>query len=189
SAFFRVALLWSFSKWVPSLTFSIVPIKNMFAFSINLLISGVLDVIVANMRTLLIGKFYAPADLGFYTQANRLMRIPADTLTSIVRNVTYPILSTIQGNIEQLKQAYRKIIGVALFLVFPLMLGLMAMGDHLVFVLLGEKWLQSIEYFRLMCLIGAIIPLYSINQNLFLVRGNSKMFLKVNIAKRVVSIT
>src|SRR5690606_7391872 len=113
ASLFRVVLLWSFSKWLPSLSFTIAPIKNMFGFSINLLVSGVLDVIVANLRTLLIGKFYTRSDLGYYTQASRLMRIPADTLTSIVRNVTYPVLSTIQDNIEQLKQAYRKIIGMA----------------------------------------------------------------------------
>src|SRR5690606_5929818 len=134
-------------------------------------ISGVLDVIVSNIQTLLIGKYYTRVDLGFYTQARRMERIPSSTLTSVIRNVTYPVLSTIQENVEQLKQAFRKVIGVAFFLVFPLMLGLMAMGDNLVYVLIGEKWAPSIEYFRLMCLIGALMPLYSINLNLFLIRG------------------
>src|SRR5690606_10950570 len=135
-----VVLLWMFSKWTPSLSFSITPIKNMLGFSVNLLASGVLDVIVSNIQTLLIGKYYSRMDLGYYTQASRLERIPANTITSMVRNVTYPVLSTIQDNVEQLKEAFRKVIGVACFIVFPLMLGLMAMGENLVYVLIGEKW-------------------------------------------------
>src|SRR5690606_10312200 len=88
AAFFRVVLLWLFSNWTPSLSFSVVPIINMFGFSINLLASGVLDVIVSNIQTLLIGKYYTRMDLGYYTQANRLERLPANTITSMIRNVT-----------------------------------------------------------------------------------------------------
>lgn len=188
ASFLRVALLWNFSKWHPSLNFSFEPIKKMLPFSINLMFSGVLDVIVTNIQTLLIGKFYTRADLGYYTQAKRLESIPSNTLTAIVRNVTYPILSTIQDNVEQLKQAYRKIIGVTLYFVFPLMVGLMAAGDNLISVLFGPKWAPAVDYFIPLCLMGAIFPLYSINLNIFLVRGRGDIFFKVNVAKRIVTL-
>src|SRR5690606_24951807 len=81
-----------------------------------------------------------------------------------------------------------RIIGMAFFVVCPLMLTFMAVADNLVEVLIGEKWLESVGYFRLLCIVGAILPLYSINQNLFLVRGNSRTFLKVNIIKRFVTL-
>lgn len=188
ASFLHVALLWSFSKWLPSFSFSVKPIKTLFAFSSNLLVSGLLDVIASNIQTLLIGKIYTKADLGFYTQAKQLSGIPSSTITSIVRNVTYPTLSAIQENKEQLKQAYRKVIKISIIAVTPLMLGLMSVGDSLIPLILGDKWMPSVDYFMLLCITGAIFPLYSINQNIFLVRGNSKLYLKISVVKRVITL-
>ena len=188
ASFLRVTLLWAFSKWLPSLSFSFAPIKKLFAFGGNLLVSGMFDVIASNIQTLLIGKFYTKADLGFYTQGKQLSSIPSQTLTTIVRNVTYPTLSVIQDNKDQLKQSYKKVIKIAVFVVFPLMLALMVIGDHLIPFVLGEKWKPAVNYFMLLCITGAIFPLYSINQNIFLIRGNSKLYLKVSIVIRIITL-
>jgi len=185
----RVILLWLYSNWRPSKSFTIKPIKELFSFSSNLLLSGIFDVIASNIQTLLIGKFYSQASLGFYSQAKLLANLPSQTLTSVIRNVTYPTLSEINNkNTLQLKNSYRRIIKIAIFIIFPIMLGFIAIGDRLIPLVLGDKWIPSIEYFMLFCLIGAIYPLYSISQNIFLVQGNSKLFLKVSIAKRVITL-
>lgn len=188
ASFFRVVLLWRFSNWLPSFSFSFKPIKELFVFSGNLLLSGIFDVIVSNIQTLLIGKFYSKAALGFYTQGKQLSSLPAQTLTSIVRNVTYPTLSVIQDNVDELRGAYRKIIKMAVFVIMPLMLGLLAVGNNLIPFVLGDKWIPSVSYFMLLCITGAFFPLYSIGQNLFLVRGNSKLYLKVSILKRIIAL-
>jgi teichuronic acid exporter len=184
ASFLRAAFIWTFSKWMPSLMFSIASIKEFFAFSSNLLMSGLFDVIASNIQTLLIGKFYSRAELGFYSQAKQLSNLPSQTLTSVIRNVTYPTLAKMQDSKEQIKQAYKKIIRISIIGVFPLMIALMAAGDNLIPFVLGEKWMPSSLYFMVLCAAGAIFPLYSINQNIFLVTGNSKLFLRVSIAKR-----
>jgi O-antigen/teichoic acid export membrane protein len=185
ASLFRGLLLWIYSKWRPSLHFSLRPILEMLPFSINLLISGIFDVLVTNIQTLLIGKFYSKKDLGYYTQARRIEGIPSSSLTSIVRTVTFPVLTNIQDDVDNVKLAYRKIIQISFFFVFPLMLGLISMADNLIISLLGDQWKPSIGYFRILCITGAIFPLYSINLNIFLVRGKSKLYLKVNILKRI----
>ncbi|REG77488.1 lipopolysaccharide biosynthesis protein [Algoriphagus antarcticus] len=187
ASFLRVIFLWVFAKWVPSLSFSFKPIRILFAFSGNLLLSGMFDVIASNIQTLLIGKFYTKADLGFYTQGKQLSVIPSQTLTTVVRNVTYPTLSVLQNKDEQLKQAYRKVIRIAFFIVFPLMLGLVVVADKLIPLVLGDAWKPAVKYFMLLCITGAIFPLYSINQNIFLIKGNSKLYLMVSIALRIIT--
>jgi len=183
----RVILLWVSTTWRPSLTIDFYPIKSMFAFSGNLLLSGIIDSIVANIQTLLIGKFYTNADVGFYSQANLLATVPSQTLTLVVKNVTYPILSTVDND-KYMKSAYRKIISIAVFIVFPMMLGLMAIAEHLIPLLLGDKWIPAVNYFMLLCLMGAIFPLYMISQNIFLARGNSKLYLKISIVQRFITL-
>ena len=188
ASFLRVILLWSFSKWWPSFSFSIIPIKKLFAFSSNLLVSGVFDVIVSNIQTLLIGKFYTKADLGFYSQAKQLSSIPSQTLTSIITNVTYPTLSTIQNRLDQLKVAYRQIIRISLFTVLPLMLILLAIANNLIPLILGDKWIPAIDYFVLLCISGAFFPLNTISLSILLVRGNSKLYLRLSIIKRIITL-
>ena len=189
STFLRVVLLISFSKWKPSLSFSFVSIKTLFIFSRNLLLFGIIDVIASNIQSLLIGKFYTQSDLGFYSQGKRLSDIPSQTLTSIIRNVTYPMLSRINHNTIQLKEVYRKVITLTVFIIFPLMFILIGIGEDFITLILGNKWIPVIKYFILMCLIGAIYPLYSIHQNIFLARGNSSLLLKLSIAQRVITLS
>lgn len=188
AALLRVVLLWVSSKWTPSLSFDFRSIKELLPFSINLLFAGVLDVFASNIQMLLIGKYYTAADLGFYTQAKLLSAMPSQILTSIIKNVTYPALSTINDDLIQLKQAYRKIICIAMFIIVPVMFVLIAIGNDLIPFVLGDKWMPSIKYFILLSFVGAIYPLYSINQNIFLARGNSKSLLKVSMAQKLIAI-
>lgn len=188
ASLFRGISLWIFSKWRPALHFTLDPIVKMLPFSSNLLISGIFDVLATNIQTLLIGKFYTKADLGFYTQARRIEGIPASSFTSIVRTVTFPVLSNLQDDVDKVKHAYRKVIGIAFFLVFPMMLVLIPMADHLIISLLGEPWRPSIEYFKILCITGALYPLYSINLNIFLVCGKSKSYLRVSILMRIITL-
>jgi len=189
AALLRVMLLWFSSAWKPSFTFSFNPIKELLPFSINLLFSGIIDVLASNIQMLLIGKYYTASDLGFYSQAKILSAMPSQILTSIVKNVTYPVLSVIKDDTSQLKQAYRKIITIAMFVIVPVMFTLVAIGNNLIPFVLGEKWIPSVEYFILLSFVGAIYPLYSINQNIFLAKGNSKLLLKVSIVQKLIAIS
>lgn len=103
-AIFNTLFYWIFNSWRPLFKFDIRPIRQMFSFSINLLITNVIIVLFNNIYTLLIGKFYPLAQVGFYNQAKRLQEIPSQTLTSIVQRVSYPILSKLQGQNENLKK-------------------------------------------------------------------------------------
>jgi len=189
ASFLRVALLWIASTWKPSLSFSFNPIRELFPFSVNLLFSGIIDVLASNIQMLLIGKYYTASDLGFYSQAKILSAMPSQILTSIVKNVTYPVLSVVKNDTVQLKQAYRKIIAIAMFVIVPVMFILVAIGNNLIPFVLGEKWVPSVEYFILLSFVGAIYPLYSINQNIFLAQGNSKLLLKVSILQKLIAIS
>lgn len=188
AALFSLVLLWVSTRWFPSLYFSFGSLKRLFSFSRHLMLSGMLDAIVSNIQSVLIGKFYTPTQLGFYTQSKQLSTIPSQTLTSIIRNVSYPAFTKLKSE-GHLKSAYTKVIKLTLFFVFPLMIGLAVIGNNLIPLLLGEKWVESVKYFQIFCVAGAIYPLYVINQNIFLVVGDSKAYLNVSLIKRAVTLT
>lgn len=183
---FQVLMFWLLNRWKPILNFEISSIKEIFSFSMNLLSTNILIVVFNNIYTLIIGKFYSADKVGYYNQAKRFEEIPTSSLTSIIQKVTYPVLSQLQDDIERLKQGYRKVINLAVYLNFPLMIGLIVIAHDLFLVLLTEKWLPSVPYFQLLCIHGVFFPLHSINVNILKVQNKGKMLLKLELIRRFI---
>ncbi|WP_374330148.1 lipopolysaccharide biosynthesis protein [Soonwooa sp.] len=66
----NTAMLWVQSGWRPSLIFDQQKFRYHFGFGSRMMFSGILDILFSNAYTILIGKFYAPAQLGFYNRAD-----------------------------------------------------------------------------------------------------------------------
>ncbi|MDY0016229.1 MAG: lipopolysaccharide biosynthesis protein [Candidatus Delongbacteria bacterium] len=179
-------ILWIVIRWGPSLTFKSTSIQKYLGFSFNLLVTGVMKVISRNIYTLLIGKFYPVAQVGFYNQAKRFEQIPSESLTAVIQNVSYPILSTIQNDIVRLKNGYRKIITQTMLVNLFVMFTLFAIADNLFIVLLTDKWTQSIPYFKILCFYGMLYPLHSINTNILKVRGKGKTIVILEVVRNII---
>ncbi|NOR44619.1 MAG: oligosaccharide flippase family protein [Candidatus Delongbacteria bacterium] len=185
-ALFVSILLWHFIKWRPKLVFKIESIKNIILFSSSLLSIGLIKTVSRNIYTLLIGKFHPIAQVGYYNQAKRFEEIPSQSITSIIQNVSYPVLSTLQSDDKKLKQGYKKVITQTMFIILPLMIILAAIADNLFIVLLTEKWSPSIPLFRILCAYGILYPLYSINENILKVKGKGKLLVILEIFKNII---
>ena len=185
---FKSIFLWVFNNWRPSNIFSFSSIKNIFNFSVNLLATDSIIVLFNNIYTLIIGKFYPISQVGFYNQAKTFVDIPSQTLTMIIQRVSYPVLSTLQDNNTELRSAYRRVINLTVYLNFPLMLGLLSMGNNLFTLLLTDKWIPAVPYFQILCIYGAIFPLHSINVNILKVKGKGKLLMRLEIIRRLLMI-
>ncbi|SDI33555.1 Membrane protein involved in the export of O-antigen and teichoic acid [Planococcus glaciei] len=181
-----VLSLWV-TKWLPSITFSLASFRRLFGFGWKLLVAELINAFYQNVYTLIIGKQFSADQLGFYTNAYRFSNMASQTLTATIRRVAYPILSSIQEEEDRLKQAYRKIIKTTAFLIFPIMIGLAAVGEPLIEILLGNQWMPMLSYFQLLCLAGMLFPIQAINLNVLQVKGRSDLFLLLEIAKIVVA--
>jgi len=184
--FFRTVLFWVKSSWRPSLVFSIQSFKQLFRFGSKLLLSGIISQTFENIYLMVIGRMFSATALGFYSQAKKLQQVPVTTLAQVVGNVTFPAFSKIQDNNEKLKQGFRKLIKLLVFINFPLMLGLAAIAKPLLVLVLGVKWLPSVPYFQLLCIAGMIYTLHASNLNILKVKGRSDLFLYLEIVKKLI---
>lgn len=180
----QTVLLWIYNKWTPEFTFKIVSFKRMFGFGSKLLASSLIDTIYNNIFSVIIGKFYPAAQLGYYTNAAKITDIATGSITGALQRVTYPVLSTIQDDEQALGNSFKKYIRITAYVMFPLMAGLIAIADSFVPLLLGPNWTQSIIYFKLLCIVGMLYPLHAINLNILQVKGRSDLFLKLEIIKK-----
>ena len=187
AALVRTIILWLFSHWRPMFTFSIQSFKTLFSFGSKILCSGMINTIYQDLYTLVIGRCFSAADVGFYNRANQFSFLPANTMTQTVLKVNFPILSQYQNDNIQLLQAYKKLLRIPIFILYPIMFGIMAIASPLVEILLGSKWLPCVPILQILCMGYIWSPLTHINLNLLYVKGRSDLVLKLEFIKKPIA--
>lgn len=185
---FQSLLLWIMNRWRPSLVFSVDSFRELFGFGSKILASSLLDTIYRNINTLIIGKFFSSATLGYYANADKFQAVFSANLTQTIQRVSYPVLSSIQDESAKLKQAYRKLIINTMMGTFALMLGLAACAKSVILISIGYQWEPVVPYLQLLCLSGMLYPLHAINLNIINVKGRSDLFLKLEVLKKIIAV-
>lgn len=183
-SFLKTTLLWFQSKWRPKGCISRDSIKKYFGFSSNLLLQGLLDKFVTNLEPLLIGKVYSKVDLGLFSQGRKLNTYITQTSTGVIQRVTYPVLAKLGDDKTKLKEGYRNIVGLTMFVMIPVMLGVAASADNLIVVAFGEQWAEAAPYLRMWAIVGLFVSLYSFFTNIFLVLGKSRQLLYLSLIRQ-----
>lgn len=182
---FTAILLWILNKWYPAFVFSKESFKQLFGFGGFILVSNLINTFCDNIQGLLLGKFATSSTLGLYTQARKLEEISSTSISSIVNQVAYPVLSQKQDDKIALINIIRKFVTLIATFVFPLMLYLILIAEPLITFLYSERWIECVPYFQILCIAGLAICLQSINLNAIAAIGKSKIMFKWTIVKRV----
>ena len=181
--FFRSILLWYHSNWRPKKSFSIKSVKRYFAFGGFLMVQGIIDAISTNLVSLLIGKTYTKNDLGYFSQGKKLDGYIISPFNSIVQKVTYPILSKIKNDGERLKDGYRKIVGVVMFVFIPIMFLTIGASDNIIITLFGSKWAEAGIYLKIAAIGALLFPLQTVCTNIIMIKGKTKIMLRFAFIK------
>ena len=142
------------SGWRPGLRVTRPALKDLWAFGLNMSLKQTLIYFSENVDNLVVGRVLGAAPLGFYEKSYRLMNLPVSELSSRLGQVLFPAYARIQDDPGRLRAAVRKTL-LALSLVgFPLFATLAVLGDPVIRVMYGPKWLAAIVPFQLLCLAG-----------------------------------
>jgi teichuronic acid exporter len=179
---------WFRTDWKPSFIIDTKKLKYHFSFGYKLTLSGLLTSIYTNSYTLIIGKFFAPAQLGFYNQANTLRMFPVNNITIALSKVTYPMFSAIQDDNEKFKSVFKAITKQVFFIITPVMLFLVTIAEPLFRFGLTAKWLPAVPYFQILCLSAIVYPQSMYNLNIITAKGRSDMHLKMEVIKKTLSV-
>jgi teichuronic acid exporter len=187
-SFVTSLLLWIFNRWRPVFIFDWLSLKELFGYGSKLTAAGLIYTIFQYLYLNIIGKLFPVEALGFYTRASQLQDFPVKTLGSVFNRVAFPVFSAIQDDNERLKNAVRKTLRTMVFFNFPMLLGLVAVADPLIEVVLTEKWLPASEYFKLLCLVGLFYSFQVINGEILKTKGKLDWVLKLEIISKSVMI-
>ncbi len=185
---FRTLLVWIMGDWRLAGRFKIASLRSMWSFSSRLLASGLLNTVFENLYSIVIGRVYRPADLGFVTRAQGFAQFPTGFVTSIFARTTFPAFAQMQNDPQLLKSSVRKVFRMLAALHFPAMAGLAVVADPLVRLLLTEKWAPCVPYLQILAFSGMLYPLHALHLNVLAALGRSDLFLRLEIIKKALTV-
>lgn len=177
-------IYWITSSWRPIILFSLKSFKELFGFGSYMLMSSLVTNLANNIQGLLIGKFYNPSMMGYYSKAHSTEILASSTISQVIGQVTYPLYSELQDDREKLIYVIRSICMLLAFFTFPLMFLLILEAKPLFILLYSDKWLDSVPYFQVLCFAGMAFCLQSANSQSISAIGKSKVSFKWNNIKQ-----
>lgn len=164
-----------YTPWKPCLIFNFYPLKEMFTFSLRLLLTNIFVQINTNLFSVILGKFYTPKQLGLYSQGQKWMMMGQSFIGGMINNIAQPVLVQVEDK-DQQKNVFRKIIRFGAFVSFPLMFGLAFIGHEFINIFLGEKWNECIPFLQLFCFWGAFGYLWNLYTYLLLIYNRTDVY-------------
>lgn len=181
-------VLWITVKWRPKFIFSIERLKSLLSFGWKLLVSALLDTVYTNLRQLVIGRIYTTSELAYYNQGVKFPEIIAANINTSIDSVLLPTMSQEQDYKTKVKGMTRRAIKISTYVMAPLMMGLTFCAHSVVGLVLTDKWLPSVFYMQIFCITFMFYPIHTANLNAIKALGRSDLFLKLEIAKKVVGL-
>jgi O-antigen/teichoic acid export membrane protein len=158
---------------------------KLFSFSYKLSLSGLLNSFFENIYPIIIGKLYAPADLGYFARADNYKNIAANNITNPLMAVVAPALAAVQNDELRMRNLFKKVIKLAIFINTPVMLLLVILAKPLIIVSITEKWLPTVQLLQILCTAAILFPLHVINLSLILIKGRSDLFFRLELFKKI----
>jgi O-antigen/teichoic acid export membrane protein len=147
------------------------------------MIAGFIATLVNNLYIALIGRYFSPASVGYFTQATSLSNALSSLMISTLQSVTYPIMTSIKNDKEKLLNIYKQLISITMLVSLPILVGFAAIADTFIRLFLGEVWMETVPILVALSLARAITPISAINLNILKAVGRSDLFLKVDLSK------
>ncbi len=179
---------WLQSSWRPKRVFSQTSFHELFGFGSKLLLSSLINAVSENLYAIIIGKLYNAKSLGFYTRANQFQKLPVSSIYGAIGVVSYPVLAELKDEPAKLREAYRSMIRMVAWCLFPVMVILGAVAEPMVRIVLTDKWLPCVPLLQILCIVGAFYPLHAINLDILKVKGRSDLFLKLEVIKQFLNV-
>ena len=187
SSIAKLIIIEVYLKWIPQFVFSIPSFKHMFSYGSKILCSSLINVIYDNMYTLVIGRVFSAKDVGYYNRGNQFAILPTTTILNIFMKVAFPLMAEVQNDTGKLQIAYKKFLRVPIFILYPILFGLIVLAKPLILVLLGEKWLPAVPILQVLCIGSFFDPLTHINLNILYVKGRTDLVLKLELLKKPIA--
>ncbi len=126
--FVGLITMYILSPWRPSLALDSQVIKTLFSFGAPFQINSVIAFIKDKLLIAYLFKILSPSEVGFIGWAQKWSNYPLNLIMGPVNKVTFPTYSRLQQQTDLLKNAIDKALFFISLLLFPALMGLIAIA-------------------------------------------------------------
>lgn len=182
SSLLRTIIVFRLAHWIPRFRFHIRNWPQIFSYSANVIGGTFTSLVITDGDTLLVGKVLGSTALGVYNLAYMAANLVTRNVTGIVNKLAFPTLSSISGNIDQLRDAVKRMLLILSLVTFPLLIGLFVIADDFILTLYGSQWRGAILPLRIMIIFTLRHSVGTTSSALFKAVGRTDISFKLGAA-------
>ncbi len=165
-------------------TFNVEKLKSLWSYGWKILVTSLINTLYTEINPLIVGLKFSGPDLSFYTKGKSFPMLISSSFTYTLSSVLFPALSKFQDEKDKVLALTRRYMQVVSYLVFPVMLGLFAVSDSFVGVILTEKWMPAAQFIRVFSVAFMFDVVTVGNCETIKAIGRSDVFLVIEIIKK-----
>ncbi|WP_352310296.1 lipopolysaccharide biosynthesis protein [Psychrobacter sp. W2-37-MNA-CIBAN-0211] len=178
-------LLWFYVGSMKSYKFSIESFKQVYKFGINTTLASILDKAFDNSYQLILAKYFAISQSGYFYQAKKLQEMPIGIIQGSVLGVVYATLSRLQDNRKKFQELYFNIVKIFTIVVGFICIIIFYYSELIIQILYGREWLTSATYLQLLILASFFYLQEIFNRILFKIFNRTDLILKLEFFKKL----
>jgi O-antigen/teichoic acid export membrane protein len=140
--------------WRPSFVFFRRSLHQHLNFGLNYVGQRLVNYVQSNIDFALIGTFIGAEALGAYTLAYNLANLPSSKINAVFSRVFFPVLSSMQKDIEALRKGYLQLQEATSMVNIPFSIAMAAIAPVAIPLWFGHQWQTSIVLLEILCVVG-----------------------------------
>lgn len=182
-------ILLAATRWCPKGRFSGESVRRLIPFGSRVLGQNLLVQIFMNLRSLIIGRMYTSADLGYFNRGKSFPQAIMESVNGTVQTVLLPLYSREQEDPNRVLNMVRTTIRVTSFLIFPVVIGMACVAEPMVRLLLTEKWLPCVPFLQIFAIGYIFHPTQTSSAQAYKALGDSRTPLRIEIIRKLTELT
>jgi PST family polysaccharide transporter len=146
----RTILSWCVVRWFPRARPDRASIRELWTYTRGITGFNILIFWSRNADNLLLARVATQAELGLYSRAYNLMKLPVDQMQVLMGRVLFPALTRLRDDRPRLGQAWLRALTVAGTVTAPITIGMAVAAPAMIEVLFGERWLGMVPVLQLL---------------------------------------
>lgn len=167
---------------------SLAALREIWVFGGFVLIATLLEVTFSRLYAGFISRTEGVHGVGLYARADSSQQLLSGLIGNLIWRLSLPVFSRSAGNHDELKLQMRKAAVLLMGVNVPLMGVLSALATPVMVMAFGLKWADAGVLLSILALAGVLLPLQVINLNVVLAMGRPRVYLTIEVIKKVLGI-
>jgi len=176
-------MMWVRPVWRLTRPTDFAGVRPLVGYGANRLFTYLLDFANTRYIEIFLASSLGPAALGLYAVGVRVYQALMQALSSAILDVAHSGFSRLANDREALVRGYYNSMTATAATAVPIFCLVAAVAPSMTVVLFGQRWADSAEVMRWMCLLGAVQVLQFYNGTVFNAIGRPSLVLLLQVCK------